>query len=94
MCCRFRVLDECDEMLNMGFVEDVEKILTAGGDIKTQTLLFSATLPGVGQGHHAALPGAHPQACRPGRLGQDEGGRRRVSIEACTWLTPTRGQAS
>ena len=45
MCCRFRVLDECDEMLNMGFVEDVEKILTAGGDIKTQTLLFSATLP-------------------------------------------------
>ena len=43
--CRFRVLDECDEMLNMGFVEDVEKILTAGGDIQTQTLLFSATLP-------------------------------------------------
>lgn len=27
---RFRVLDECDEMLNMGFVEDVEKILNAG----------------------------------------------------------------
>jgi superfamily II DNA/RNA helicase len=24
------VLDECDEMLNMGFVEDVEKILLAG----------------------------------------------------------------
>ena len=22
---RFRVLDECDEMLNMGFVDDVEK---------------------------------------------------------------------
>ena len=43
--CRFRVLDECDEMLNMGFVEDVEKILNAGGDIKVQTLLFSATLP-------------------------------------------------
>ncbi|CAL8464893.1 g4428 [Coccomyxa elongata] len=41
----FRVLDECDEMLNMGFVEDVEKILNAGGDIKVQTLLFSATLP-------------------------------------------------
>ena len=39
------MLDECDEMLNMGFVEDVEKILTAGGDIQTQTLLFSATLP-------------------------------------------------
>ena len=27
---RFRVLDECDEMLNMGFVDDVEKILNAG----------------------------------------------------------------
>lgn len=23
---RFRVLDECDEMLNMGFVDDVEKV--------------------------------------------------------------------
>ncbi len=31
---RFRVLDECDEMLNMGFVEDVEKILGAGGEIQ------------------------------------------------------------
>lgn len=38
------VLDECDEMLNMGFLEDVEKILSkvpAG----PQTYLFSATLP-------------------------------------------------
>jgi len=38
------VLDECDEMLNMGFIEDVEKILSrvpAG----PQTYLFSATLP-------------------------------------------------
>ncbi len=38
------VLDECDEMLNMGFLEDVEKILSkATGD--RQTYLFSATLP-------------------------------------------------
>ena len=43
--CRFRVLDECDEMLNMGFVEDVEKILTADVPGAVQTLLFSATLP-------------------------------------------------
>lgn len=43
---RFRVLDECDEMLNMGFVDDVEKILGANLDKATvQTLLFSATLP-------------------------------------------------
>jgi ATP-dependent RNA helicase DDX21 len=40
------VLDECDEMLNMGFVDDVEKILGANLDKTTvQTLLFSATLP-------------------------------------------------
>jgi superfamily II DNA/RNA helicase len=44
---RFRVLDECDEMLNMGFVDDVEKILKADGvdGERVQTLLFSATLP-------------------------------------------------
>ncbi len=43
---RFRVLDECDEMLNMGFVDDVEKILGANKDKgAVQTLLFSATLP-------------------------------------------------
>ena len=44
---RFRVLDECDEMLNMGFVDDVEKILNAKGVDATQvtTMLFSATLP-------------------------------------------------
>eukprot|EP00262_Sarcandra_glabra_P017166 TRINITY_DN5799_c0_g1_i1.p1 TRINITY_DN5799_c0_g1~~TRINITY_DN5799_c0_g1_i1.p1 ORF type:complete len:736 (-),score=173.37 TRINITY_DN5799_c0_g1_i1:265-2472(-) len=42
----FRVLDEADEMLNMGFVEDVEHILGKVEDVsKVQTLLFSATLP-------------------------------------------------
>ncbi len=43
--CRARVLDECDEMLNMGFVDDVELILNHGGAGNVQTLLFSATLP-------------------------------------------------
>jgi ATP-dependent RNA helicase DeaD len=38
------VLDECDEMLNMGFLEDVEKILS-GIQEHPQTFLFSATLP-------------------------------------------------
>ena len=38
------VLDEADEMLRMGFIDDVEAILaSAGGD--QQTVLFSATLP-------------------------------------------------
>jgi ATP-dependent RNA helicase DeaD len=38
------VLDEADEMLNMGFIEDIERILS---DIpeERQTLLFSATMP-------------------------------------------------
>jgi len=38
------VLDEADEMLNMGFIEDVEAILAAT-PAERQTALFSATLP-------------------------------------------------
>jgi ATP-dependent RNA helicase DeaD len=41
---RFVVLDEADEMLNMGFAEDVEQILSGTPDDK-QVALFSATLP-------------------------------------------------
>jgi ATP-dependent RNA helicase DeaD len=42
--CRFVVLDEADEMLDLGFLEDVERILalTPSG---RQTALFSATMP-------------------------------------------------
>ena len=39
------VLDEADEMLNMGFIEDVESILSETPESR-QTALFSATLPG------------------------------------------------
>lgn len=38
------VLDEADEMLNMGFIEDIEKILQTTPS-ERQTLLFSATMP-------------------------------------------------
>lgn len=38
------VLDEADEMLNMGFIEDVETILASTPD-ERQTALFSATMP-------------------------------------------------
>ncbi|UOY91554.1 DEAD/DEAH box helicase [Ectobacillus sp. JY-23] len=38
------VLDEADEMLNMGFIEDIEAILTDVPE-EHQTLLFSATMP-------------------------------------------------
>jgi ATP-dependent RNA helicase DeaD len=39
------ILDEADEMLNMGFIEDIESILSATPS-ERQTLLFSATMPG------------------------------------------------
>ncbi|OZS77965.1 DEAD/DEAH box helicase [Tetzosporium hominis] len=39
------VLDEADEMLNMGFIEDINTILSNVPDTR-QTLLFSATMPG------------------------------------------------
>jgi len=39
------ILDEADEMLNMGFIEDMEEIMKHTNPEK-RTLLFSATMPG------------------------------------------------
>ena len=41
---KFLVLDEADEMLDMGFVDDMEEIMRNLPD-ERQTLLFSATMP-------------------------------------------------
>ena len=38
------ILDEADEMLNMGFIEDIEEILSHAND-RRRILLFSATMP-------------------------------------------------
>ncbi len=42
--CRFVVLDEADEMLDLGFLEDVERILALTPSSR-QSALFSATMP-------------------------------------------------
>jgi len=42
---KWLVLDEADEMLSMGFIDDVEKILESA-PTERQTALFSATMPG------------------------------------------------
>ena len=41
---KYAVLDEADEMLDMGFIEDIEKILGFTNPDK-RTLMFSATMP-------------------------------------------------
>lgn len=41
---RFLVLDEADEMLNMGFIEDVEEIMSHTGENR-RVMMFSATMP-------------------------------------------------
>ncbi len=44
--CDMVILDEADEMLNMGFKEDIEEILKSmPEDQHPQTILFSATMP-------------------------------------------------
>jgi superfamily II DNA/RNA helicase len=44
--CKVLVLDEADEMLDLGFLPDVQKLLAKTPETR-QTMLFSATMPGA-----------------------------------------------
>ncbi len=71
------VLDEADEMLNLGFREDMEFILEATPDTR-RTLLFSATFPrGI-----VALAKQHQQEAFRIEVAGDEGGHADIEYRA------------
>ena len=88
---QFVILDEADQMLDMGFADDMETILEnvpafssikSGGkktDTSVQTLLFSATIPSWVKVKHAfaLLVSAKAVGCVGGSL-----------VVACKALTP------
>src|SRR3954468_21049514 len=71
------VLDEADEMLNLGFREDMEFILKTTPETR-RTLLFSATLPRV----IVALAKEYQQEAFRIEVGGDEGGHADIDYRA------------
>ena len=70
------ILDEADEMLNMGFQEDLEAILAQVPDT-AHTLLFSATMPR----HVASIARKYMDKPREITVGQRNAGAENVSHE-------------
>jgi superfamily II DNA/RNA helicase len=67
---RMLVLDEADEMLDLGFLPDVERILALIPDGR-QTMLFSATMPGaiIGLARRYMTQPTHIRASDPDDMG-------------------------
>ncbi len=81
------VLDEADEMLDMGFAEDIESILTETPATR-QTVLFSATLPPridkIARKHLR-----DPARIQMGRESTAEGEPRSCGRAPTSWRAPT-----
>ena len=91
---RMLVLDEADEMLDLGFLPDIERILGMVPD-KRQTMLFSATMPGpiVTLSRPFMTQPTHIRAEEPTRA-DGPADRRSSSTGRTTWTSPSCSPAS